>query len=72
MKYFEYDEGNYIIAVGKGAGPKEISKTRYNQIMRCLRSKPEDTEEYIYMLTVGLEWVAVPVEKEDDPNVSDL
>ena len=40
--------------------------------MSCLRNKPDDTEEYIYMLTVGLEWVAVPVEKEDDPNVSDL
>ena len=61
MKYFEFDDGDFIIAVGKRYGQKEITKERYDSIISCLRNKPDDTETYVYMLNTSLVWVAIPV-----------
>lgn len=66
MRYFEYVDGDYIIAVGTGAGSKEIDKERYHKILELIKEKPEDSKAGEYMLTISLKWVLVPVEKDGE------
>ena len=66
MRYFEYDNGDYVIAVGTGEGGAEIDEARYNAVLAAIQVKPPKTEDTDYRLSVGLVWEPYHVEPEPD------
>lgn len=66
MKYFEYVDGDYILQIGTGAGPKEIDKERYYKILELIKERPADSKAGRYMLTISLKWVLVSDEKDGE------
>ena len=61
MRYYKIIDGNYITAIGTGAGGEEITESEYNEIMSVIHSKPV-REGYDYKLKTDLTWEEYPVE----------
>ena len=76
MKYKQIED-NILIAIGEsksiGNNQTEISETEYNNILSIIRSKPEDTENTIYLLnadTIQYEPYPRPEEPVIEPEAS--
>lgn len=56
MRYYKLVIDGYLIAIGTGAGGKEITEEEYNQILNIIQSSPKAEEGFIYKLTENIEW----------------
>lgn len=73
--YYKQIENNILIAIGESssiAEPSiEITKGEYNSIISIIQSKPQDTEDTIYVLDAeSMEYVPTerPIEPIEEPN----
>lgn len=71
-KYYKNIEGDYIIAIGTGAGDKEITHEEYEQILDAIRGCPIPESGYEYKLRADLTWELVEAEitPMDDQEIS--
>lgn len=76
MKYTKQSENGYISFVGVNSAGEEISEAEYNSIMNAIRTKPEVSEGYDYLLKTDLTWELVEVEviepEETEPTAEEL
>lgn len=67
MRYFEENDGTYILAYGIGNyNGTEVTEERYNAILSAVESMPQDTERTSYRLKTDLTYEPVAVEPVDD------
>ena len=64
-------DGNYILAIGTGAGGTEITESEYNEIMTAIQNKPPRTETLDYRLKTDLTWESYEHEPEPEPEPDD-
>lgn len=63
MKYYKNTENGYITSVSTAIGEIEVTEDEYNAIINLIKTKPEDGENYIYMLNATtMRWNKVNVE----------
>lgn len=62
MRYYKLINGDYIIAIGTGAGGTEITAAEYEGIMTVIHNKPQATETTDYRLKTDLTWEEYEVE----------
>lgn len=55
MRHYKKIDGNYIVAIGKGRGGKQISETEYYYILSFIQSAPYK-EGKTYRLRTDLTW----------------
>lgn len=63
-------DGDYILAVGIGAGGTEITEAEYEQIMAAIRSCPE-ADGKGYRLKTDLTWEEYDLPPEPEPSDTD-
>lgn len=74
MRYFKVQNGEYIVAFGKGSYGDEITIEQYLQIQTALTAKPSPTETTDYLLKTDLTWESYeidPPEPDHEPTVED-
>lgn len=73
MRYFKIQNGEYIVAFGKGRYGDEITIEQYLQIQTALTTKPSPTETTDYRLKTDLTWeaYAIPAPEPHSPTDAD-
>lgn len=72
MRYYKKIEGDYLLAVGTGAGGEEITNEEYEHILSVIQSSPTADPGYQYRLKADLTWEKVNAPAVDtDPEISD-
>lgn len=68
MRYYKKIEGDYLLAIGTGAGGEEISQEEYETILAVINSRPNAEPGYTYKLRTDLTWelCEVPPVPEED------
>ena len=67
-RYYKNIEGDYLTAVGTGAGGEEITKEEYENIISVIHDRPSAEAGYVYRLKTDLTWelVELPPVSEDE------
>lgn len=72
MRYYKKIEGDYLLAIGTGAGGEEITKDEYENILSVIRNAPTAEDFYQYHLKTDLTWELAEAPPVDvDPEISD-
>ena len=64
MRYWKHTDGEYIIAIGTGAGNVEIPHDEYVRIMAVMLSRPLSPDKG-YKLKADLTWEEYDLPTED-------
>ena len=73
MKYYKHVDGNIIISIctGSNLAIQEISEEEYITIMNVVNTKPEDTEDTVYILYADpLRYEPHPRPAEEEPEAT--
>lgn len=72
MRYYKKIEGDFLLAIGTGAGGVEITQEEYKHILSVIRNAPTAEIGYQYRLKADLTWELVEAPSVDaDPDISD-